>query len=496
MPSCPRLSLFALLAALITAGPALADDKTDAAKPADAAAKNAKPDDKQDDKKEAPKPAPSDVKKEIPGEAVKKEEPKKEEPKAPKKDEPKKEEPKKEAPKQDEPKKEEPKKEEPKKDEKPKPAPAQAPPTDDPDFALQGEFVGQVALAGKPQKLGLQLRPLGALGFEAIQYEGGLPGEEGFAGKPMTLVGKRFEDAVVLSGGPYVVVVERDRCYLSDRKGTQLGYLERVHRKSPTMGATAPADAIVLFDGRGVEQLINGQVTSDRLLAEGTDFLPMMQDFDLHAEFLLPYMPSARDQGRANSGFYLHSRYEVQVLDSFATEPVFNGCGSLYRFKPADVNMCLPPLEWQTYDIQFTAARWGANGKKLKNARITVWQNGVKIHDNVELVGPTGAGKPEEPNLLPIKIQNHGNPVRFRNIWVVDRGAAVTPGFPVAGKPEEKRADETKPEEKKETAKALEKRPADKKPEEKKDDVKKEAAKSEPEKKDDKPAAAAEEKKS
>lgn len=488
-----RLPFFALLVALIAVRPAVADDKTDAAKPADAQAKDAKPEEKKTDSKDA---AP-EVKKEIPGDA-KKDEPKKDEPKKeePKKPEPKKEDPKapkkddgkKEEPKKEEPKKEEPKKEEPKKEEKPKPAPAQAPPKDDPDFALQGEFVGQVAVGpGKSQKIGLQLRPLGAQGFEAIQYEGGLPGEEGFAGKPVTLVGKRFEDAVVLSGGPYVVVVERDRCYLADRKGTQLGYLERVHRKSPTMGAKPPAEAIVLFNGHGAEQFINGQVTSDHLLAEGTDFLPMMQDFDLHAEFLLPYMPAARDQGRGNSGFYLHSRYEVQVLDSFATEAVFNGCGSLYRFKTPDFNMCLPPLEWQTYDIQFTAARWGANQKKLKNARITVYQNGVKIHDNVELEGPTGAGKPEEPNLQPIKIQNHGNPVRFRNIWIVDRGAAATPGFPVTGKAEDKPAEEKKAEPKKAEKKGEEKKSDDKKPEEKKD-----APKPEPEKKD----AATDEKKS
>ena len=157
-------------------------------------------------------------------------------------------------------------------------------------------------------------------------------------------------------------------------------------------------------------------MTEDGLLMEGADVRPMFQDFNLHLEFMLPYMPAARDQGRANSGVYLQSRYEVQILDSFAMEPRNNGCGGLYRFREPDVNMCFPPLVWQTYDVVFTAPRWAADGKKLKCARISVWHNGVKIHRDLELSNKTGAGKPEEPTLLPIRLQNHGNPVRFRNI--------------------------------------------------------------------------------
>ena len=167
---------------------------------------------------------------------------------------------------------------------------------------------------------------------------------------------------------------------------------------------------------------------------EGADLKPMFQDFNLHLEFMLPYMPAARGQARANSGVYLQSRYEVQVLDTFAIEPVNNGCGGLYRFRGPDVNMCLPPLVWQTYDIVFTAPRWAADGTKLENARISMWHNGVRIHKNVELPNKTGAGKPEEPTLLPIRLQNHGNPIRFRNIWIIDRGAAAPAKFPIRRK--------------------------------------------------------------
>ena len=141
-------------------------------------------------------------------------------------------------------------------------------------------------------------------------------------------------------------------------------------------------------------------------------------------------MPKAEGQSRGNSGLYLQSRYECQVLDSFGLEPLYNGLGSLYRFKKPDVNMAFPPLSWQTYDVQFTAPRWAADGSKLRNARITSWINGVKVQDNVELPNKTGAGMKEEPILLPIRFQDHGDPVRFRNVWLVDRGLA-TGTFPV-----------------------------------------------------------------
>jgi hypothetical protein len=151
-------------------------------------------------------------------------------------------------------------------------------------------------------------------------------------------------------------------------------------------------------------------------------------------------MPEARDQSRSNSGLYLQSRYECQVLDSFALDPMFNGCGSLYRFRAPDVNACFPPLVWQSYDVQFTAPRWAADGTKIRDAHITSWLNGVKVQDDVALPNKTGAGKPEEPLLLPIRLQDHGDPVRFRNIWIVDRGLTIGE-FPVYPTKEQLEAD-------------------------------------------------------
>jgi hypothetical protein len=148
--------------------------------------------------------------------------------------------------------------------------------------------------------------------------------------------------------------------------------------------------------------------------------IPLFRDFQLHAEFLVPYMPRSDSQARGNSGIYLHSRYEIQILDTFGRAGLANECGGIYKQRAPDVNMAFPPLSWQTYDITFYAARFNACGQKCRSARVTVLHNGVKIHDNVEITAKTGAGEPEGPQVLPIKLQFHGNPIQFRNIWLVD----------------------------------------------------------------------------
>jgi len=305
----------------------------------------------------------------------------------------------------------------------------------DEDFAFQGEFAGSISLGGSRNRpLGLQVRATGDGTFEAAQYLGGLPGPRRTR-QFQRLVGRRSDGFVVLSGGPWAVIVHPDHCVVVDGDGKRVGQLHRVRRQSPTLGAKAPRSAIVLFDGRNTDQFTEAEMTETGLLMEGAQVKRLFQDFNLHLEFRVPYAPYARDQARGNSGVYLLGRYEVQILDSFALEPRDNGCGGLYRFRDPDVNMSYPPLEWQTYDIMFTAPRWAVDGTKLQNARVTVWHNGVKIHDDVELVNKTGAGKPEEPSLVPILLQDHGSPVRFRNIWIIDRGAQPVGQFPVRGEP-------------------------------------------------------------
>jgi hypothetical protein len=129
-------------------------------------------------------------------------------------------------------------------------------------------------------------------------------------------------------------------------------------------------------------------------------------------------MPHARGQGRGNSGVYIQQRYEVQILDSFGLDGANNECGGLYKQQAPALNMCFPPLSWQTYDITFIAARFDAAGKKLSDARITVLHNGEPIHWQYALKDKTGGGKVEGPEALPILFQDHGNPVSFRNIWI------------------------------------------------------------------------------
>jgi hypothetical protein len=305
------------------------------------------------------------------------------------------------------------------------------PPNDDPTYILMGEFAGVVKSTDeKPNLLGLQIRVIGEDQLDAVAFLGGLPGHKSHQPDPFRMIGKRSGEFVVLSGGPWAIIVEKNICRVIDRQGENVGQLKRIKRRSPTLFANPPEGATVLFDGTGTGQFVNAEMTTEGLLKEGADVKPMFQDFNLHIEFRLPYMPQADGQNRANSGLYLQSRYECQVLDSFAQTPKIDGCGALYRFKAPDLNMCFPPLVWQTYDVQFTAPRWNADGTKIRDARVTSWINGTKVQDDVALKNKTGAGKPEGPFLSPIKFQNHGDPVRFRNVWVVDRGL-TTSEFPI-----------------------------------------------------------------
>ncbi len=302
----------------------------------------------------------------------------------------------------------------------------------DEDFALQGEFIGQMTnSSGEQLPIGLQIAARGSGQFEAVQYMGGLPGHEFVDSKQFRMIGRRAQDLLVLSGASWAVFVKPNQCTLIDSEGQKVGQLQRITRTSPTIGALPPENAIVLFEGSNVEQLTNGMLSELGDLKEGADFRPLFHDFNLHLEFALPYMPESNSQDRGNSGVYLQSRYEVQILDSFGMEPENNRCGGLYKFRAPTINMCFPPLVWQTYDIAFTSPRWASDGTKLKNARVTVWHNGVKVHDHVELPDKTGAGKPESAELLPTRLQDHGDPVRYRNIWIVDRGLDVDNSFPV-----------------------------------------------------------------
>ena len=293
------------------------------------------------------------------------------------------------------------------------------PSSTDKDFTIQGEYSGE--LNGK--KTGIQIIAKGDGKFEAVGYPGGLPGDgwNGHKDKLMHASGSREEGAttVVFKGDDLKGEVDGVKFFLKrDKRGKQVE-MPRVDRKSPTLGAKPPEGAVVLF-GEGKNDFTGSSVTEDGLLTEGATSTEKFNDFTLHIEFRLPYMPDASGQDRGNSGLYLQGRYEVQMLDSFGLEGKDNECGGIYQISEPDQNMCFSPLTWQTYDVEFQAAKFDRDGNKKKNAEVTIKQNGVIIHKDLELPAVTGgAMSPESAEPGPIHLQNHGNPVRYRNIWVV-----------------------------------------------------------------------------
>ena len=145
------------------------------------------------------------------------------------------------------------------------------------------------------------------------------------------------------------------------------------------------------------------------------------QSLRLHLEFRIPLLPSARGQARGNSGVHLQGRYEVQILDSYGLAGRDNECGAVYKVASPRVNMCAPPLQWQTFDIVFYAAHYNRQGQKTLGPRISVMHNGVAIHENLEIPEKTAfAPVSESAEPGPIVLQDHGTPVQFRNIWLVE----------------------------------------------------------------------------
>ena len=200
---------------------------------------------------------------------------------------------------------------------------------------------------------------------------------------------------------------------------------------------TAPSDAVVLFDGKDLSNWTStkeGEVTkwivSNGAMSptEDSGMIRSTQEFgscQLHVEFATPAQPEGEGQGRGNSGVFLMGRYEIQVLDSYENTTYFDGqCSALYGRKKPLVNACRKPGEWQTYDIIFHRPVF--KGKRVvKPATFTVFHNGVLVHDHYELTGGTmWRGSHSVTNYAPhgdkgpIELQDHGNPVLFRNIWV------------------------------------------------------------------------------
>lgn len=207
-----------------------------------------------------------------------------------------------------------------------------------------------------------------------------------------------------------------------------------------------PSDAVVLFDGKNLSPWVamDGSptkwVVKDGALecVPGSGFVRTLQSFgdcQLHIEWAAPTPVQGASQGRGNSGvFFGLNRYEIQVLDSYENKTYADGsAASIYGQYPPLVNATRPPGQWQTYDIIWTSPRFDAEGKLLSPARMTAFHNGVLVQNNVELTGPDPwIGRPPykaHPERLPIAMQDHGNPVRYRNIWVRELGQHRHPEF-------------------------------------------------------------------
>ena len=202
-----------------------------------------------------------------------------------------------------------------------------------------------------------------------------------------------------------------------------------------TLPVPPPPGAVVLFDGtslanwrkKGSDAPAGWKVENGYMeVAPGTGDIQSTQAFgdqQLHVEYMIPPKRGGSDQDAGNSGVWLMSNYEVQVLDSYGNVTYPDGQNAaLYGDVPPRVNASLPPEQWQSYDITFTAPRFDAAGKLLSPARMTVFHNGVKVHDNQALRGHTTHRSPPvyeaHPDRMPMSLQDHDHPVRYRNIWV------------------------------------------------------------------------------
>lgn len=316
-----------------------------------------------------------------------------------------------------------------------------------PDFNLQGEFLGKVETAGPA--LGVQVIATGSGKFMAAFLNGGLPGAGWDGTTRVDQAGSVQADGVSFkpadSTKEYTAMISADGSTLSGKTPKGEPYvLTRAVRSSPTLGAAPPNNATIIFNGTDLSAFAEGTAVLDSglLLPTGSASTGALTkksfgSFTLHLEFLEPFMPDASGQQRGNSGVYLQGRYELQILDSFGLN-IYRGrpgeetqeCGAFYQLVKPMLNMSLPPLTWQTYDVEFTKAVFDAQGKtQVEPAVVTIRLNGVPIHENQKLTSNTLLGDAVTASDGPLRFQAHGDPVKYRNIWVVENtGTAIRPG--------------------------------------------------------------------
>jgi len=256
-----------------------------------------------------------------------------------------------------------------------------------------------------------------------------------------TLFGREKEGALRMQSVSWEGKIEDDKFSVQrgTRKRSRLE-MNKVVRLSPTLATEPPAGATILFDGSDFDEWEHedGRPVRWNIVNNAMEIVPgsgslktktKFTNIKLHVEFRTPFLPDARSQDRGNSGVYLHERYEIQILDGYGFPNSVYQCGSIYQVAAPLITVCSPPTQWQTYDIVFQPPRFDENSSKLRDARVTVVHNGVTIHDDFEVSGPTGsaASKGESPGPAAIILEDHGNRVQYRNIWVIELDALMDP---------------------------------------------------------------------
>jgi hypothetical protein len=247
----------------------------------------------------------------------------------------------------------------------------------------------------------------------------------------MTLQGNRFRLRHVLPAAAQIaaiaMLVAAPLTILGGEYQSGIKWAEPKVVDSGTAPGGAPGDAIVLFDGKDLSKWEGGKwIVKDGCAVSHETDLKTKQGFgdcQLHLEWATPEKVEGSGQGRGNSGVFLMSNYELQILDSYQNETYFDGqAGAIYKQHPPLMNACRKPGEWQSYDVVFTAPRFDKDGKVQKPAYITVLQNGVLIQSHFEIKGQTAwdaaPAYHAHAEKMPIVLQFHGNPVKFRNIWI------------------------------------------------------------------------------
>ena len=320
-----------------------------------------------------------------------------------------------------------------------------------PDFRVQGEYEGTVGGNAK-NKIGVQVIALGGGEFQAVFLPGGLPGAGWDEKTKILCQGKLGKGKVVFAPAkgdrkymakppeqfsatekfppegqkPYVAVFTAGLLTGKTDTGKAIK-AKKVLRKSTTLGAKPPSGATVLLAYKPGKAPSLAEWNNPRwktfnegfMRNERSGSIQTKKQFEgswkLHVEFMSPFQPGQRSQGRGNSGVFPPGGREVQVLDSFGLAGRGNECGGIYSNDRPRINMCFPPLSWQTYDITYHPAAPAANGKKGQEAYYQVAHNGVIIHEKLNLGGSRKGG---------LNFQDHGNPVSYRNVWIVKTKAA------------------------------------------------------------------------